>query len=143
LAFSPDWRFLATSNNVGVISVQDLNSGEFILELGIHPPQVNDLAFSPDGKRLATASIDGTVKIWDAISRRELLTLSSPTGLILRVAFSPDGRRLASLADDGTLRVYAIQIDDLLALARSRLTRSLTTEECQQYLHVDQCPRLP
>jgi len=143
LAFSPDWRFLATSNNVGVISVQDLNSGEFILELGIHPPQVNDLAFSPDGKRLATASIDGTVKIWDAISRRELLTLSSPTGLILRVAFSPDGRRLASLADDGTLRVYAIQIDDLLALARSRLTRSLTTEECQQYLHVDQCPPLP
>jgi len=24
--------------------------------------------------------------------------------------------------------------------AKSRVTRSLTTEECQQYLHVEQCP---
>ena len=27
-----------------------------------------------------------------------------------------------------------------IALARSRLTRGLTDEECQQYLHVDTCP---
>ena len=143
LSFSPDWRFLATSNNQGIVSVHDLNSGEFILELGILSPQVNDLAFSPDGKRLATADIDGTVKIWDTIAWRELLTLSSHTGPILRVTFSPDSRRLASVDEDGTLRVYAMQIDDLLALARSRLTRSLTTEECQQYLHTDPCPPLP
>jgi len=143
LSFSPDWRFLATSDNWGTVLVQDLKSGELILELGSHPHQVNDQAFSPDGKRLATASIDGTVKIWDATSWRELLTLSSHTSPILRVAFSQDSRRLASVGEDGVLRVYAMQIDDLLALARSRLTRSLTSEECQQYLHVEQCPPLP
>jgi hypothetical protein len=33
--------------------------------------------------------------------------------------------------------------DDLIALAKSRLTRELTTEECQQYLHVDACPAVP
>jgi hypothetical protein len=31
----------------------------------------------------------------------------------------------------------------LIALAKSRVTRSLTTEECQQYLHVEACPAEP
>ena len=29
------------------------------------------------------------------------------------------------------------------ALARSRLTRTLTPEECRQYLHVEACPAGP
>jgi hypothetical protein len=29
---------------------------------------------------------------------------------------------------------------DIIGLAKSRLTRTLTPEECQQYLHVDSCP---
>ena len=41
------------------------------------------------------------------------------------------------------VRVYALQMEDLVALAKSRLTRSLTTEECQKYLHVEQCPLEP
>jgi hypothetical protein len=38
------------------------------------------------------------------------------------------------------VRVYLLSIEELVALARSRLTRGLTDEECQQYLHVDTCP---
>jgi hypothetical protein len=30
-----------------------------------------------------------------------------------------------------------------VALGRSRVTRSLTTEECRQYLHVEECPTSP
>ena len=41
------------------------------------------------------------------------------------------------------VRVYALQMEDLVALANSRLIRSLTTEECQKYLHVEQCPLEP
>jgi hypothetical protein len=37
----------------------------------------------------------------------------------------------------------ALPIEDVLQLAKSRVTRSLTTEECQQYLHVDVCPTSP
>jgi hypothetical protein len=32
-------------------------------------------------------------------------------------------------------------MDDLLALARSRAARSLTHDECRQYLHVEACPK--
>jgi hypothetical protein len=32
---------------------------------------------------------------------------------------------------------------DLVALAKTRVTRALTIEECQKYLHVEQCPKEP
>jgi hypothetical protein len=50
---------------------------------------------------------------------------------------------VATGREDGTIRLYAVKMEDLIALARSRLTRSLTTEECQKYLHVEACPALP
>ncbi len=40
---------------------------------------------------------------------------------------------------DRTVRIYVLP-KDLLALARTRVTCSLTDEERQQYLHVEQCP---
>jgi hypothetical protein len=50
---------------------------------------------------------------------------------------------LITTNQDGIGRVYALRIEDLITLAKSRLTRSLTTEECQKYLHVDACPKGP
>lgn len=100
------------------------------------------VAFSADGKTIATASIDKTAKLWDAGTGKELLTLYAPDGLT-SVAFSPDGSQLAVASRDGTDRIYLLKIEDLIALAKQRVTRSLTTEECQQYLHVAQCPIEP
>ncbi len=40
---------------------------------------------------------------------------------------------------DGTLRIWALEIDDLLEIARENVTRALTDEECRQYLHVGSC----
>jgi hypothetical protein len=57
-----------------------------------------------------------------------------------KLAFSPDGTRLAYTAADGTVRVLALDIDDLIELARSRLTRLWTQNECVTYLHRDSCP---
>jgi hypothetical protein len=54
------------------------------------------------------------------------------------VSFSPDGTRLASTSCDG-VRIWALDIDDLLEIARREVPRALTDEECRQYLHVDQC----
>jgi hypothetical protein len=59
------------------------------------------------------------------------------------LAFSPDGARLAYTAIDGTVRVLALDIEDLISLARSRLTRSWIREECETYLHRETCPLSP
>jgi len=33
--------------------------------------------------------------------------------------------------------------NELLKLVRSRITRTLTPQECQQYLHSEHCPPAP
>ena len=91
----------------------------------------------------ASASLDKTVKLWDADSGHELLTLRGHSDSVTGVAFSPDGKRLASASDDNTVQVYALDIKDLLQLARKRITRSLTPEECKRYFQTETCPALP
>jgi WD40 repeat protein len=83
------------------------------------------------------------VKLWDAETGQELLALRGHTGPVMGVAFSPDGTRLFTAGADGAVRFYLVRIEDLVALAKSRLTRSLTAYECRQYLHREQCPTAP
>jgi WD40 repeat protein len=97
------------------------------------------ITFSPDGKLIVTASIDGTAKVWDAASGLNLLTLPVDSGGAGGVSFHPDGKRLAVGGASG-IYVFVLPIDEVVALAKSHLTRSLTAEECQQYLHVATCP---
>jgi hypothetical protein len=56
------------------------------------------------------------------------------------MSFSPDGSQPAVAGRDGNDRIYLLKIEDLVALAKTGVTRSLTMEECQQYLHVEACP---
>ena len=79
------------------------------------------------------------MKVFDATSGEPLLILNQtaePTSAV----FSPDGKRLAVSSFDNLIHVYTLDIDELKGLARSRVTRSLTAEECQQYLHLEECP---
>ena len=81
--------------------------------------------------------------MWDATSSRPLLTLRGHSDAVYDVAFRPDGTRLATASADKTVRVYALNIEHLMGLARTRVTRSLTAEECRKDLHVEQCPPTP
>lgn len=56
------------------------------------------------------------------------------------VAFSPDGSELATAGFEGRARIWILDLDELVTLARSRLTRDLTQEECREFLHVESCP---
>jgi len=139
--YSPDGKRLALANRFGTIRIWDAFTGNELLTLRGNNRRVNAVMFSPDGKLIATASDDGTARVWDTASGVNLLTLpvDSRAG---SVSFSPDGKRLAVGAVPGVY-VFVLPIDDLVALAKSRLTRTLTTEECQQYLHVATCPTEP
>ena len=105
-----------------------------------HAGRVTGVAFNPEGSILATSGFDGTVKLWDMATGEEILTLTGHSLAVTSVDFSPDGRYLVASGADGTIRVFVLAEDELIALARSRVSRSLTREECQRYLHLDRCP---
>lgn len=126
-----------------IAEVWDWATGEHSRTLSGHSGSVIQAAFSPDGSRLATAGRDGTVRTWDPYTGDQQLVLRGHDGRVTSVAFSPDGRQLASVAfsPDGTMRVWALDLDELVNVAEGELTRSLTDDECRQYLHVDRCPQ--
>jgi WD40 repeat protein/DNA-binding SARP family transcriptional activator/energy-coupling factor transporter ATP-binding protein EcfA2 len=118
-----------------VAHVWDWATGQHLRSLS-HSGSVMYAAFSPDGSRLATASRDGTIRVWDPYADApEQLHLRGHAGSVGMVAFSPDGSRLASVSEDGTVRVWALDVDDLVDVAQRGLTRTLTDDECRQYLH--------
>jgi WD40 repeat protein len=98
------------------------------------------LSFNQDGSRLASAGFDRLAKVWDAHTGNELFSLYGNTSNVFGVSFSPDGKYLATAGADGSIRTYVLQMDELISLAKARLTRTLTIEECQKFLHVAICP---
>lgn len=44
------------------------------------------------------------------------------------------------MGHDGAVNLMAADLYELLTMAQSRLTRQLTTAECQNNPHVDECP---
>jgi WD40 repeat protein len=139
LAFSPDGARLAAAAFSGDSAlVLDTRTGRRIRALP--GPPAADLAFSRDGTRLATAGLGGAVRLWDSHTGAQLGTVTQAGTPIQGVVFSPDGRLLASLAEDGTIRIDVVPLGDLIALARQRVTRGFTNDECLRYLHQDRCP---
>lgn len=144
IVFSPDGQRIATGGMDQTAKIWDVQSGNNLFNLEGHTASILALAFNPDGSLLVTGSHDGTARIWDISNGpqagEELLTLTGHGGWIDFVSFAPGGKRLATGSfQDGTIRIYLLDIMEVAEMAQARLTRSLTLEECQKYLHLAAC----
>lgn len=104
------------------------------------------LRFSPDGTRLATAGFDGTIGVWDARTGERIMHLTHD-GVVGGADFSPDGRHLLVTFNDRSsdlhaVRVYTLDVDELVAIARRKVTRDLTDPECRIHLGTPTCRAL-
>jgi WD40 repeat protein/DNA-binding CsgD family transcriptional regulator len=110
-----------------------------------HEGNVTGVAFNEQGTILATSGFDGTLRLWDVDlgdnqENENLGAELTDQALPLEgVDFSPDGRYVVTAGEDGMLRVFVVAMEDLMDLARSRLSRGFTDEECREYLHLPAC----
>jgi WD40 repeat protein/transcriptional regulator with XRE-family HTH domain/energy-coupling factor transporter ATP-binding protein EcfA2 len=139
--FSPNGKQVALASIKG-IGLWDAITGKQLLILKGHTAWVNQVTFSHDGKFLASGSNDGTARIWDVATGVNILTLPVDIGGSGGVSFTPDGKQLAVGGSQG-IYIFTLPIGDVIALAKYRVTRTLTLEECQEYLHMEVCPATP
>ncbi len=95
LAFSPDGKFLAASDEGNAARLWLLPSGKLQAVFRGHLQALPAIAFSPDGQTFATGGHDRKVKLWHLATRQELATFSTE-GPISAIQFSPDGGMLAA-----------------------------------------------
>src|SRR5262245_9424947 len=126
---------LPGSGVIPILTMETLSPSDRLLPQGIRLRA--QLSFSSDGSRLAAAGAGG-VGIWDADTGEQQLVVRRPFDY---VAVSRDLSWLAAAGTAGALRVAPLELDELIEFAKRELTRSLTDEECRQYLHVERCPQ--
>jgi hypothetical protein len=139
-AYSPDGALFATASGDGTAILWDASTGSQLRTLVGHGSGIQSVAFSLDGKMVATGSEDDTAKLWEVETGAEILTLPGNGLGVTGVAFDPSDHGTSIAVASGITRLFLLNIDDLLALARSRVTRSFTPAECRKYLHIEQCP---
>jgi len=145
--FSPDARYLAIGTNgprAVVIDVAALAegadvTGATVFDRDVHTSQAPKAVLTNDGV-LATASGDGVYRFW-SIETGEMTMQLETTGLTGsgRFDFSPDFDVFYYEDGGGIVRQMPMKVDDMIDLATSLATRSLTDAECREYLHTDGC----
>ena len=136
-AFTRDGRQVLTASDDRTVRVWDAASGTLMRTLRGHPGVVNAIAVSPDGLLAASSGFnDVAVRLWRLADGRgtELAARSNALRGSLRVAFSPDGRRLLSQGAGLVPQLFVTDLQELVEVAKQRVTRGLTAEERETYL---------
>ena len=137
---------LVTASVDKTARVHDLATGAVVAVLRGHTAEVLTASFSPSGQRIVTTGLDGTVRVW-AVDGTPLSTYPVATIVASSARFLDSEDRLLVTTEEGAnftpdpvpaVQSGAVELrdcvpcrsrDDLLALARSRASRSLTNAE--------------
>ena len=138
--FSPDENGLWRGDSKNLLLVLESETGKKVAQIEILPrPTAVIFTFSPNGKCLLTAGFDdNTAGLWETGTGIRLGELAGHDGEIPDVAFQrrrKTGRRRQRAGPGMDLCDRHLRFGEiLLALARSRVSRQLTSEELEKYL---------
>lgn len=141
VAFSPDGRQVATASQDNSAKLWEAGTGMPIFELRGYTEPVDTIQYSADGKFVVTMSDDHIGRVWETNTGLLVAELNGhqqrSTGSE-NAMFSADDRHILTIVDDeaGVFTCpLCAPLDDLLTIARSRVSRQLTCRERQLYLH--------
>lgn len=149
VTFSPDGKRIATVSDDKTAKVWDATTGKILFTLSAHtdenPSPTKPIMYMPDGRRLVTGGNGGAINIWDAERGDHVWTIQAYTDNpdeITKFAFDPSGKWLAVLSRNGQVQLYAFAMEECLKLARKRITRALTSDECKSFFRQNngRCP---
>ena len=137
-SFTPDGKRVLTSawwNDSA--HVWDAQTGGRVATLAGHGAGLSGSRPSPDGRFVVTTSFDGTTRIWEIATERQIAVLRAGSESARSAAFVSRNEIVAD-HDSGIIVVFRCELcgslDDLVSLARKRVTRVLTPEERERYL---------
>jgi WD40 repeat protein len=137
--FSHQGERVITASWDGTPRIWDVRTGQTLVELHGHNGDVRSAAFSPDDKFVVTASWDGTARVWEAQTGQSLVEIREHKDFVNSAMFNPNGSFIVTASRDKTAKIYVCDIcgsiEDMLVLAKTRVTRELTPEERKRYLH--------
>ncbi|MEX2623927.1 MAG: WD40 repeat domain-containing protein [Acidimicrobiia bacterium] len=143
ILWTPDGSRLIVGGFDGIIRVFDVGrllSGVSDLEAMVTRIPAHDtspmvLADLKDGSLLLTQSREEPAKVWDLETGALLGEFGTPVdGDFVAAAFHPTERRLYAEVGADLIGIFTLDPEELIEIARSRLSRELIEEECQLYL---------
>jgi WD40 repeat protein len=145
VALSPDGDVLATAAGYEAdAELWDAHTGSHLATLeGVKNGDLKDLGFSDDGRFVVTAPLHGAVRLWDGHSGRLLASVTDPDVDAGAVTFIDHSKiaLIGSLNGQESVGVLDCTVcgdlDSLVALAKTRVTRELTDTEKATYLSGD------
>jgi WD40 repeat protein len=137
IAFRPDGESMAIAEWDGTVEVSPVPVTGQVVTLPENTKGVPDVAYSPDGRYLATAGLDHTIRVFNARSLAELRVIAQPQPAS-QVGFTDGSQEVVSANGSNQAWLWDACTDcenprALLALAGSRVTRSLTAQERTEF----------
>jgi WD40 repeat protein len=144
--FSPNGQQIAFHTSTGGLLLLDVAAIEaggdrqqsLLWEINAHNGPTSWSNFSPDGKLISSMGFDNYLRVWDVQTGDLVADFGA---FAFGHAFHPNGEHLIVGDTDGTIQFVTLDTNELVGIARSRITRGFTDDECATY-HIDPCPDL-
>jgi WD40 repeat protein len=116
VAYSPDGKTLASSDDDGVILLWDTATWKTRAEMSMKAKIVRCVAWSGDSKMLITGDKLKNAQLWNAETGKPLGNPFNQVRSVWVVALSKDGKRVATGGNGGAIRIWDVETRKLLGV---------------------------